>query len=105
MRSIIVFIITLFYIFTKPITKDVLDYLNKDLITFDTYRKDLLKTACRLTVYSKIKYMWEKEILDQYLNKTQRVKDFVLELKRNMLEKCDKEQSSINVINIEIGCV
>jgi hypothetical protein len=99
MRLIIGFIM-LFINVTKPLTKDVLEYLNKDLITFDTYRTDLLKTACKLTVYSKIKFMWEKETLDKYLNKTEKVREFVLELKNSMMEKCLKEQSSINVIFI-----
>lgn len=81
----------------KPLTKEVLDYLKKDINTFDTYRTDLLKTTCNLTVYSKLKYMWEKELIDKYLEKAKDKVGFVKALRAKMFEKCSQEQSSINV--------
>jgi hypothetical protein len=95
---LVLFLLAIANILSKPLTKEVLEYLNKDIITFNTYRKDLLKTTCNLIVYSKIKYMWENETIDKYLEKAKDKVGFVKAIKEKMFEKCSKEQSSINVI-------
>jgi hypothetical protein len=97
MRIILLFL-AITKILTKPLTKDVLEYLSKDIHTFKTYRNDLLKTTCNLTVYSKIKYMWEKELIDKYLEKAKDKLGFVKALRHKMYEMCLSNQSSINVI-------
>jgi hypothetical protein len=96
--KLVLFLLAVVNILSKPLTKEVLEYLNKDIITFNTYRKDLLKTSCNLIVYSKIKFMWEKEEIDKYLEKAKDKVGFIKALKEKMLETCSKEQSSINVI-------
>ena len=102
MRIILLFL-AIAKILTKPLTKEVLDYLKKDINTFNTYRTDLLKTTCNLIVYSKIKYMWEKEEIDKYLEKAKDKLGFLKALREKMYEKCHKDQSSINVLFINIA--
>ena len=94
-RLIIVSLVGL--ILSKPLGKDVLDYLTEDMITFNTYRKDFLQLTCKLTIYSKMKYMWESEELDKYLNRTTNVIDYVQAVKDEMYKVCMSKVSSINV--------
>jgi hypothetical protein len=86
------------YIISKPLGRDVLDYLEKDVITFETYRNDFLYLSCKLTIYSKLKYMWETEELDKYLNQTTLVKkDYINKVREEMMKTCMGKISSINV--------
>jgi hypothetical protein len=86
------------YLYSMPLGREVLEYLEKDVITFNTYRKDYLELSCKLTIYSKLKYMWEIEELDKYLNKTTlSPRDYINRVREEMMKKCMADISNINV--------
>jgi hypothetical protein len=97
LKKLICLIGLFIYTSTRPFGKEVLDYLEKDALTFETYRKDYLHIACKLTIYSKLKYMWEKEELDQYLNKTDDKASYLRQVREEMMKTCAEKISSINV--------
>jgi hypothetical protein len=96
------------YITSRPLGREVLEYLDKDVITFETYRLQYLELSCRLTIYSKLKYMWEIEALDKYLNQTTLTpREYLGNVREEMMKKCMANISSINVHDdfLILGCL
>jgi hypothetical protein len=49
--------------------------------------------------------MWEKEQIDKYLEQAKDKIGFVKAVREKMFAKCLKDQSSINVLNYNSGCL
>lgn len=74
---------------SKPLTKDTIEYLKADQHIFDTFHYRLRILSCKLGSYSKIKDLYDREIIDQYLNKTRYKRTFLNALETHFRELCE----------------
>ncbi len=80
----------------KPLTKEVLDYLDKDKETFATYKDNYKILACKLITYSKLKYLYDIETIDKYLNQTDDKMGFLNLAQSKMIDMCvDKNDNNM----------
>src|SRR5690349_5108259 len=92
-KAFIIFFLTLMsflviFADTKPLTPQVLEYLDVDISTFWDYRPKYKSLSCKLMVFSKIKYMYEKYIIDQYVNQTEHKREYLDLLHEKMYNFC-----------------
>ncbi len=86
--------------YSKPLTKEVLQYLDADKSTFSTYKGQFKVLACKLLTYGKIKNLYDEEIIDKYLNQTENKIEFLNLLQEKTQEKCIKTLENNMVIII-----
>ena len=84
---------------TKPLSKKILDLLDKDQFAFENFRPRYRYLSCKLIIYSKMKYMYESEIIDQFMKETPKKREFVETLYDEMLKQCNKEMTD-NSVNL-----
>ena len=89
LKFIFFLIISLVKILTLPLDKKTLELLKKDQLTMDNYRGQYRYLSCKLLIYSKLKYMFEKEKIDTFANQTENKKDFIEIYYQEMLKKCN----------------
>jgi hypothetical protein len=94
-------ILTLFVIqiITRPLSPKILDLLDRDQLAFENFRGQYRYLSCKLLIYSKLKYMFEKEIIDQFIKETSKKKEFMDVLYDEMLKKCNNRHQD-NTVNI-----
>jgi len=76
---------------SKPLTKDTIEYLKADQDIFDTFHHRLRMLGCKLGSYSKIKDLYDREIIDQYLNKTRYKRTFLNALEAHFRQLCEEK--------------
>ncbi len=79
---------------TKPLTKDVLQYLEADKKTFSVYKEEYKKLACKLLTYSRMKNLYDEEVIDVYLKQTDNKMGYLNLLQSKIQEKCMKTLSN-----------
>lgn len=84
----------------EPLTKEVLDYLEKDEETFRSYKTNYKHLACKVLTYSRIKYLYEKEEIDKYINQTQNRRGFLDYLQESIFNMCTDKYSDLNMVII-----
>lgn len=84
----------------EPLTKEVLEYLEKDEETFKSYKANYKNLACKVLTYSRIKYLYEKEEIDKYINQTQNRRGFVDYLQESIFNTCTDKYSDLNMVII-----
>jgi hypothetical protein len=94
------FLYIIIFIKCKPLSKNVLDYLEQDEETFKDYRNHFQFLSCKLMTYSKMKYLYENEMIDQYVNKTKRKGEFVDLLRERIMDYCAKIYKGNNMVNL-----
>lgn len=65
----------IYLIITKPLSKETLKYLEADQETYDNYRVGYRELSCKLLTYSKMKQLYEHEIIDGFINQTDKKKN------------------------------
>jgi deoxyxylulose-5-phosphate synthase len=83
----------------KPLTKEVLEYLQKDHETFVTFREKYKQLSCKLLVFSRLQYMFENETIDEFMNMTVDKHEYVDRLGEAMMEKCSEEYTNNQVLS------
>ena len=73
---------------SKPLTKDVLKYLDSDKLTYITYKDEYKKLACKLLTYSRMKNLYDEEVIDKYLGQIENKIGYLDSLEEKMNEKC-----------------
>ena len=73
---------------TKQLTKDVLQYLDSDKLTFATYKDEYKQLACKLLTYSRMKNLYDEEVIDKYLGQIENKIGYLDSLEEKMNEKC-----------------
>jgi hypothetical protein len=73
---------------SKPLTKDVLKYLDSDKLTYATYKDDYKKLACKLLTFSRMKNLYDEEVIDKYLGQIENKIGYLEILQEKMKEKC-----------------
>jgi len=73
---------------SKPLTKDVIKYLDSDKLTYTTYKGEYKKLACKLLTYSKMKNLYDEEVIDKYLIQIENKLGFLDMLQEKIREKC-----------------
>jgi hypothetical protein len=86
-------------IICEPLTSQVLEYLDKDKETFLEYRSQYKFLACKVLTYSRMKYLFEKETIDGYLNQTINKRGFLDYMQENILNYCTGIYSDSNMVN------
>lgn len=96
----ILLIIQFFLIYSnsKPLTKEVLRYLDEDKLTFANYKDQYKVLACKLLTYGKLKNLYDEEIIDRYLNQTENKIGFLNLLERKTHDRCMKTLENNMVI-------
>src|SRR4051794_41070474 len=84
----------------KPLSPEVVTYLSSDMETFIDYRARYKYLNCKLLTYSRIKYFYEKEEIDQYVNKTRNRSGYLDYLRSSMFEHCMKAYKANNMVFI-----
>jgi hypothetical protein len=84
---------------SKPLSPEVISYLSKDMETFFDYRVQYKYLNCKLLTYSRIKLFYEKETIDQYVNKTQNRGAFLDYLRDTMFKFCMGAYKANNMVN------
>jgi hypothetical protein len=84
---------------TKPLIKEVLQNLESDKQTFLVYKDEYKKLACKLLTYSRMKNLYDEEVIDVYLNQTDDKIGYLNLLQSNIQEKCIKTLSN-NMVSI-----
>jgi hypothetical protein len=84
---------------TKPLTPKILELLDKDILAYENFRGQYRYLSCKLLIYSKLKYMFEKEIIDEYIAQTPKKKEFVDVLYEEILKKCNQRNDD-NMVTI-----
>lgn len=84
---------------TKALSPKIMDLLDKDQLAFENFRGQYRYLSCKLLIYSKLKYMFEKEIIDQFVKETPKKKEFMDVLYDEMLKKCNNriQDNSVNI--------
>lgn len=96
-KLLVILINFLYQIITKPLSPKVLDLLDKDQLAFENFRGKYRYLSCKLIIYSKLKYMFETEIIDQFMNQTPKKKEFIDTLYDEMLKKCNNKMTDNSV--------
>lgn len=91
LKSCLLLALLVIEIFTKPLTPKILDLLDKDQLAFENFRGQYRYLSCKLLIYSKLKYMFEKEIIDQFVKETPKKREFMDVLYDEMLKKCNNK--------------
>jgi len=85
---------------SKPLSPKILELLDKDHFAFENFRVQYRYLSCKLMIYSKLKYMFELEIIDQFMKETPKKREFVDALYDEMLKKCNNKYSDNDVFII-----
>ena len=72
----------------KPLTTEVLQYFEADKITFANYKDEYKVLACKLLTYSRMKNLYEEEVIDRFLNQTDDKAGYLDLLQEKIKEKC-----------------
>lgn len=100
LKSCLILTLIVIEIITKPLTPKILDLLDKDQLAFENFRGQYRYLSCKLLIYSKLKYMFEKEIIDQFIKETPKKREFMDVLYDEMLKKCNNKIQDNTVIII-----
>src|SRR5690349_4698838 len=84
----------------KPLSPEVASYLAKDMETFFDYRTRYKYLCCKLLAYSRIKLFYEKEEIDQYVNKTKNRGAFLDYTREKIFTHCMKVYKDNNMVNL-----
>jgi hypothetical protein len=93
-------LVLLIYINSRPLSQNVIEYLEKDEDTFVNYRKDYKFLSCKLMTYSRMKYLYEKEFIDEHVNKTNNREGFLDSLRERIMNFCLDIYKDMNVVSI-----
>jgi predicted nucleotidyltransferase len=88
----------LIFINCEPLTKEVLEYLEKDEETFKNYKANYKLLACKVLTYSRIKYLYEKEEIDKYINQTKNRRGFMDYMQERIFNLCKDNYSDLNMV-------
>jgi len=94
----IVLMTLIFELLAKPLSPKIIELLDKDQLAFENFRGQYRYLSCKLLIYSKLKYMFEKEIIDQFVKETPKKKEFMDVLYDEMLKKCNQRNTDNSVI-------
>lgn len=97
-KSCLLLTILVIDILSKPLSPKILDLLDKDQLAFENFRGQYRYLSCKLLIYSKLKYMFEKEIIDQFIKETPNKREFMDVLYDEMLKKCNHRIQDNTVI-------
>lgn len=103
--SIILFAFLFVFSLTKPLTKEIIQFIDEDQHIFDNYREDFKDLSCLTAVYSKLKHIYEKELIDDHIKKVDNKKAFLDELQAQMYNKCTSSKDVGQVQLNKIGSI
>ena len=86
------------YICSKPLTQDVLDYLKTDQVTFSTYKLEYKLLCCKLITYGRMKYYYEMEEIDPFMNQTENKREFLDFLQKTLYDNCVNLYTDFNLV-------
>lgn len=98
--ALIIVLLFIHLISSAPLQQNVLKYLEKDKETFQEYRNHYKFLSCKLMTYSKMKYLYEKEIIDPFVKQTTKKDDFIDALREKILDFCTSVYNGSNMVNI-----
>ena len=76
-----------------------IELLKKDQLTMDNYKAQYRYLSCKLLIYSKLKYMFESELIDKFANQTEKKKEFIDIFYDEMLKRCNQRMTDNDVKN------
>lgn len=96
MKILLFFLWIVPFILTEHLSQKVLDLLQIDTATLETYREDHLFLTCKLLTLSNVRYYYEEKMIDTYIRNVTNRLDFLKGLEEKMMNMCIKENSSTN---------
>lgn len=96
-KFIIILITLIVKLLAKPLTPKILELLDKDQLAFENFRGQYRYLSCKLLIYSKLKYMFEAEIIDEIMKETPKKREFIDVLYDEMLKKCNNRLTDNSV--------
>lgn len=97
-KAILMIIIMLYLIKSKPLTPDVLKYLEKDQETFANYKQNYRELSCKIMTYSKMKHLYESKEIDKYVIQTKDQKGFLDYMEKSYQTHCNSKYEDFNTV-------
>ena len=85
---------------SKPLTPEVIKYLEKDQDTFSNYKQIYRELSCKIITYSKMKHLYESKEIDKYVNQTIDQKGFLDYMQNSYLTHCNTKYDDFNTVKL-----
>jgi hypothetical protein len=96
--KILFILLSLWCLESKPLTPQVIKYLEEDQITFTYYKENYRKLSCKIMTFSKMKYLYETKEIDKYMNQTQNQRGFLDYMQMTLENHCKDKYNDFNTV-------
>jgi hypothetical protein len=82
----------------KPLNKETLEVLKNDQEIFNRFQLNLTELSCKLAAYQQVKFYYDNEVIDSFLNQTRYKRSFLNLLYNELKSTCDKTSTNDKLV-------